>query len=244
MYYRRLPKTDTARIRALCRLLELEQERGYQNLPFSLSNFNKVKLQHTLFASKLQNLTQATERWQHTNVKFQQIKQKLKLYISHFIQVYNFAVIRGEFKQNGKLYFQLPVDESFNLPNLSSEEKIIECSKNLIDGERKRILEGGTPMTNPTIANLNVYYEQFKDMHFEQDIKVKAIKRERETVINERITVDELIKNIWNEIEHNFDNLPSDKKIAECQKCGIIYYCRNSEAENADEEGNLKIPFN
>jgi hypothetical protein len=243
MYYRRLPKTDAARIRAVKRLLELEQERGYQGLPFSLNNFNEVKLQYTLFVNKIKNMKQAIARWQQTNTGFKQIKQKLKLYISHFIQVYNFAIIRGEIKQDGKAYFSLPID-SFCLPNMSSDDKINELSKNLICGERQRTLDGKVPMTNPTIASLNVYYEQFKDMRFEQEVKIKTIKREREIAINQRVIIDKLIKNIWNEIEQNFENLHYDEKIAECQKCGIIYYFRNSEGEKNDNKGDLEIPFN
>jgi len=231
MPYRRLPKTDTARIKTLRTVADLENKYSFHNIPLSYNLLNKAKTQLSLFEHNQAMYVDNCKKWQNNNAKFRAAQQTIKTYISHFIQVYNFAVLRGDLKKDGKNYYNLSPDTD-TLPNLNSEENIMIWAQNLIDGERQRVGQGGAPMTNPTISNLSIFYEKFKDARAELQFLRIAIDRTKENFNVERAKTDQLIKEIWDEIENNFNQLPPEEKIEECRKCGVIYYNRSSENDN------------
>ncbi|MDR2685018.1 MAG: hypothetical protein LBB53_06520 [Prevotellaceae bacterium] len=238
MPYRKLPKTDQARIRTLKTAINLKKEFGFDSVPISYELLNRAKTQLPLFEHYQVLYSQAYENWQKNNPHYREAVNSIRLYISHFIQVFNMAVMRGEFKKEARTYYKLPIDNAA-LPDLTDEDNLFEWGKNLIDGEMQRRQNGGMPMTNPTIAMLNVAYELFKQLRTEQQIRQIAIQRTKENFNLERVKTDALIKEIWDEIESRFSSLPQEKRMENCQKCGIIYYYRNAENGNDIEEDNF-----
>jgi hypothetical protein len=242
MPYRRLPKTDSARVRTLKIVIDMESQYSFHNIPLSYNLLNKAKTQLSLFEHHQNMYLDTYKKWQNNNVGFRTALNNIRLYVSHFIQVYNMAVARGELKKNGKNYYNLPLDTTA-LPDLSNEENVLRWGQYLIEGERQRVVAGGAPMSNPTISSLSVNYEIFKEMRAEQQFLQIAIQHKRTNFNAERNKTDSLIKEIWDEIEDNFSQLPPDEKIAECTKCGVIYYYRNSENGESDGEETMELPF-
>ena len=66
------------------------------------------------------------------------------------------AISRGDLVPETRSYFELDEEEK-KVPSLSSEEEVISWGQRLIDGEKKRRNKGLSPITNPTIAVLNVH---------------------------------------------------------------------------------------
>ena len=231
MPYRRLPKTDIARIKTLKIVADFEKQYSFHDIPLSYNLLNRAKTQLSLFEHNQAMYVDNCKKWQTYNVKFRVAQQTIKTYISHFIQVYNLAVVRGELKKDSRNYYNLSPNTDA-LPPLNSEENILQWGQNLIEGEKRRISQGGAPMTNPTIANVRIFYELFKDARTELQFLRIAIDRTKENLNIERAKTDQLIKEIWDEIENNFSKLPHKEKIEECKKCGIIYYDRSGESEN------------
>jgi hypothetical protein len=221
-------------------MIDLEHIRGYQNLPFSLAKLNKAKSQLVVFEGKLKLLQEINSFWKKGNIRYRSVTKKLRLYISHFIQVYNMAMTRGEFNADGRQFYNLPQSDN-NVPKLLTDKQLMEWGKNLIEGERNRVFKGGPPMVNPTIGNLKVHYDIFMDMYFEQQTKLDHFKRIKTQVIEEQNNVDNLIRQMWNEIEDFYRKLPVNKKIEECKNCGIIYYLRNN--GNKKDKVLYEIPF-
>ncbi|MDR0830135.1 MAG: hypothetical protein LBN95_08505 [Prevotellaceae bacterium] len=232
MPYRRLPKTDQARARTLKSVINLEKEYGFNNVPLSFDLLNKAKTQLSLFEHAQDLYSKACDTWQRNNTLYRETTSNVRLYVSHFIQVFNMAIVRGEFKKESRAFYKLPI-ESNALPELTADENLIEWGENLIEGEMQRLRTGGMSMTNPTIASLRVQYERFKDLRIEQQFRQISIQRTRENFNVERAKSDILIKEIWDAIENHFNYMPQNQRIEECTKCGIIYYYR--EGENNDE---------
>ena len=90
-----------------------------------------------------------------------------RLYISHFIQVLNLAVLRDEIKTwRIKNIYGLP--EANVVPDLLSEAALVEWGKKIIEGEQQRTAQGGIPIYNPTIARVKVHYDIFLDSYERQ----------------------------------------------------------------------------
>ncbi|MFA6864126.1 MAG: hypothetical protein WCS11_09625, partial [Dysgonamonadaceae bacterium] len=144
------------------------------------------------------------------------------------------SIIRNEIKPNNLSLYGL--DESNMLvPDLSTNEMVLEWGQKIIEGEQKRISNGGVPIYNPTIAKVKVMYSIFKDGYHTQQIHQKATNRTQNEVVNFRAEIDTLILELWDQVENANMNLPAQKKIDRNKEYGIVYYYRKGEAlNNAD----------
>jgi hypothetical protein len=230
MPYRRLPNTDNARIKALNNAFEKGTELPPFKLAFSQGLFQQVK-------SLLPNFENAiSEHWIALNLHAEKNKdyhlkmKKAKLYISHFIQVVDMAITRGELNPEIRFQFGLNEEER-KLPNLNTEEELIETGKKLSDGERNRKLKGLAPITNPTIAVVQVHYDKFFDAYNNQ----KGLKRRsgiaQENLAELREKTDAVIQQIWNEVEEKFDDLPEEIRREKSAEYGVVYVFRKNELD-------------
>ena len=111
MPYRRLPNTDLARLRAMKTAYQMGREIHPTALAFTQSTYTKLELFINSFETAVQQYREAYNRQAESSAIYIPIAQKARLYVSHFIQVVNMAVLRGELKPNVRTYYQLPVDE-------------------------------------------------------------------------------------------------------------------------------------
>ena len=231
MPYRRLPNTDNARIKALRTAIQKLRSNGgkdiksvdYITLETLLRNFENVQ---GLYKSSLE--TQSS-----SNRKFQKLVKNTRLYISHFIQVLNLCVIRGEVKPEAKQLYNIEPD-NYAVPDLISNEAIIKWGDLVIKGEQARVSQGGTPIYNPTIARVNVTYSQFKDAFFVQKTHQNTTARHLKNMSCQREGIDSALYKLWNEVEALYMGLPDSERYDKCREYGIVYYLRKNEKINAN----------
>ena len=229
MPYRRLPNTDQARIRALKSAVGKGDVYNVDELAISLNtlsearNFlSKFEIAHNYYAQCYDNQVKESPKHQ-SNVK------TARLYISHFIQVLNLSVLRSEVKPIHKKLYCLPID-NYNVPDLTSEAAMVEWGKRIIEGERKRTSQGGVPIYNPTIAKVKVHYDIFVDSYERQKALQVLTNRSLEGLATMRTRADELILDIWNQVEEKFRNIsPNELRLDKCRDYGVIYYYRTGE---------------
>ncbi len=228
MPYRRLPNTDSSRLKALETALKKGQDIPPFNLAFSQSSYQKVQSFLPLWQKSLiENKTTFNVQIKNNKEYLKKLK-KAKIYISHFIQVINMGIIRGELHENIKNYYKLPVNNK-KIPSLNTENDIIHWGENIIKGERKRKIEGHNPITNPTIAIVKVHYDNFIEAYNFQKTLQKNHTRTLQNIASLRKNADEIILHIWNDVESFFNNLSEEKKRIEAQKYGITYVYRKNE---------------
>lgn len=228
MPYRRLPNTDQARLTALRTAIERASEADFSDQVLSYRTRNDAQRFLTLFESKVEQYHQNFQTKVSANKQYRHIVQNARMYISHFIQVLNLAVIRGDIRKEQKELYHLDPD-SHIVPDLSSEEDLLVWGKNIIEGEQQRVQQGGFPIYNPTISKVQVFYDIFKDKQITQNMHRKIANRAFEDVEELRKQADELILDIWNQVEEHYRNkLPYDK-LCHCKNYGIVYYYRAGE---------------
>jgi hypothetical protein len=231
MPYRRLPNTDTARLRAL----KIASERGKEIPPFKLSfsqsTLNKIQTFLPSFEKAIYECKQAYIKQIEKNKKYITVLKKAKIYISHFIQVVNMAIHRGDLPVSERKYFGLKEDIR-KLPSLNSEADVIKWGEKLILGEIIRTREGRSLITNPTIAVVKVRYENFLDSYKFQKMLQKNHQRAQDKLDDLRIKADEIIINIWNEVEDFYKNEPEDLRREKAKNYGLVYVYRKNELSN------------
>ena len=164
MPYRRLPNTDKSRMKAL----KSAHEKGKELPPFKLAYSQETLQRLASFLPKYEKaITEYhnTHKIQTKNHKdYSKKLKKARLYISHFIQVVNMSIMRGEMPAGTRKYYNLPED-SKKLPSLNTEKELIDWGKKIIDGEAQRKIKGLPPVNNPTIAVVKVNYDNFVEAY-------------------------------------------------------------------------------
>lgn len=223
MLHIQLPTTDEERLRVLEQLAYQKQlcEDDFEGLPVSLDLLGRAEPMQQKFGNKLDLHRQATDMRQENMSKYEAVAEELRLYIAHFIQVYLLAVERDEMKQNTLVLYKL---EGKAVPDLSSDEAIIEAGKNLIEGERDRVFNGGLPMSNPSIAPISMKHEMFKELVFNKKVKNNYRDLTLSQLEEVRAEVDEFIKKVADELEERASELTDEEKTARYADCGFDSY--------------------
>jgi hypothetical protein len=230
MPYRRLPNTDQARLRALRIAIQQAEKQNYGELVISYKTIHDAKTYLNIFEKQLAQYQQTLESQVSANKRYQQIVHNARLYISHFIQVLNLSVIRGDIKKDHKLFYQLDPNVH-NVPDLSTEALLLHWGKCIIDGENERIRNGGLPIYNPAIAKVKVHYEVFKEYKSTQKIYQNTTNRNWEELVSLREKGDEIILEIWNQVEAKYKDEKPFARLNKCKELGLVYYYRKGEKE-------------
>ena len=197
-------------------------------LAFSQGTFQKVQSFLPLFERSVQDHKRTFNQQILKNKDYQQVQRKARMYISHFIQVMNMAIARGELPPITRTYYGFN-EEDAKIPPLISEQDVLKCGENILQGEAKRTMRGLTPITNPTGAVVKVWYENFKEACANQ----KAIQKSNTKSVGEltdmRRQADNIIVQVWNEVENKFNDLPEEMKREKASEHGISYVFRKNE---------------
>ena len=229
MPYRRLPNTDQARIRALKAVVVKGDIYNVYDLAVSLKTLTDARNFLMKFEAAQAYYTECFERQSKAGRKHQSNVKIARLYISHFIQVLNLAVIRSEVRTAHKEYYGLDM-KNHNVPDLSTEAALAEWGRKIVDGENRRISQGGIPIYNPTIAKVRVHYDIFMDSYEKQKNFQILTARSLEALSSMRPEADGLILDIWNQVEEKFGEVvPHEKRLDLCRDYGIVYYYRSGE---------------
>lgn len=227
MPYRRLPKTDQARIRALKAAVESSTQNGIYTNVLSHNTYHRSKELLERFSREVAVYRRCVSEQasKKGNKEYDAALKKARMYVSHFIQVLSMSIMRGEIARNKRPYYGLPEDED-TTPNLFSESSVLEWGVKVIDGERRRQSEGGVPIYNPTMGRVSVVFEIFKGMYDRQHSLQQRTNDALRNISDMRFEVDEIIFEVWGEIEKTFSVLQGNDRLKKCAEYGVIYYDR------------------
>ena len=153
------------------------------------------------------------------------------MYVVHFLQVLSMSVMRGEIARAKRAYYGLSVEDD-SLPTITLETSVLEWSKKIVEGERKRQGEGGVPIYNPTMGRVSVACDLFREMYEKQQRLQQSTAESLQRVAAMRAECDEIILDVWQEIETTFAALEGGERLKKCAQYGIIYYTRPDRKKN------------
>ena len=230
MPYRRLPNTDLARIRAFNAAIQKGNELHPSKLAFSQSLYNRIRAFLPTFEMTVSTQKDKTKQYIDKNKHFQELTKKARLYLSHFTQVVNMAILRGELKNTIREFYEMSPDDS-KVPQINTEQNLIIWGRKIIRGEEKRLATGATPITNPTIALVKVHFDSFVvEYQRQQNIKI-SLSQHKTKLDKLRNQADEIILDLWNQIENSFKNLNTEQMRTECTNYGVKYVYRKNEKQ-------------
>lgn len=228
MPYRRLPNTDSARIKALRTAIEKADETDFQQLAFSPGTLARAKNALLQFERLCAAYQQTYGTQVKANKSFQAKAKNTRMYISHFMQVLYMCVMRAEIKEEHLRLYGLE-NANMVVPDLTSAEQLLEWGQKIIDGEAARLSKGGVPVYNPSSAKVNVMYTLFKEAHQTQKLHRRATSRMLDQVSKYRDEVDAIIFDIWEDVEKRHMAQPFEQRLRSNREYGVVYYYRKGE---------------
>lgn len=136
MPYRRLPNTDVARLRAIEAGLELGKRTALKKLAFSQQTLEKLQIFYPHFLGAIRQLNISKQNQFDRSKEYSEIFRKAKLYLSHFLQVVNFAIARGEMKPEVIEFYGLKMNSKAT-PPLNLEAHILAAGENALLKENR-----------------------------------------------------------------------------------------------------------
>jgi hypothetical protein len=233
MPYRRLPNTDLARIRAMKAALKKGTLLHPFDLAYSQALLHNLKAFLPAFEKAAEDQRRAANIQATKNKDYLNAFKKAQMYISHFIQVLNFTIARGELAPKIRKYYGFDTNEK-KVPALNTDDELIEFGANLIQGEHTRTMEGGSPILNPKISLVTMHFEKFKDAYLYQKRLKESSARANLNVASLRMKADQLILDIWNEVEKYFETYEPNEKRKLSESYGLVYVYRKSEKKSAE----------
>lgn len=234
MPYRRLPNTDQARLKALKMAVQQAGKAAFNQQVISFKTINEAKNFLLQFEGRLTQYHQTVENRVNAAKLYRQMQANARMYISHFIQVLNLAVIRGDIKKEQKEFYKLDIN-AHTVPDLSTDAALLEWGQNIIQGENERTRRGGFPIYNPTIAKVQVHYDLFKEYQGTQKLHQSTALRNWEELNALREKADEIILDIWNQVEEHYALCKPYERLCNCEAYGLIYYYRKGEQELTEQ---------
>ncbi len=239
MPYRRLPKTDAARLRALKTVLDSNELYTVRNRFVDWQTINRAQpaYDRLLTAAEQYRLTYSAQL--RGVGKIDKLQRNATMYVSHFLQVLMMAVERGEIKRPLLKLYGLDEDAT-TLPNMKSASALIRWGRQAVEGEKARVKQGGRPIYNPTVGMVGTHVDIFNDCYQQQKRLKDNTSRALESLKRIRPEVDEVILELWNQIEAHFKDEPAETRFDMCRKFGVVYYYRKNEVKVVEEEGDFK----
>ncbi|MDR0412641.1 MAG: hypothetical protein LBH61_02390 [Dysgonamonadaceae bacterium] len=221
---KRFPCTHEERLLILRAVIKQEDTVDREEAILTAAERYELLALMSSFENTLTCLRQATDDEHRAGRLYMDLFQTAQLYISHFIQVLNFAVIRNEIKTEVLPAYGLESGDRFAVPDLSTGEAILEWGERLIKAETERIAKGGAPIYSPAISKVIVHYDLFKDAIQSRSIYRKNIKRNREIVDDLATKIDRILWNTWTKVEFQYWKLPEEERLEKFNAYEIKFY--------------------
>jgi len=228
MPYRRLPNTDAARIRTMKAALQKGQELPPHKLAFSAKLLIELNRLLPLFENTIKHYRYSVNTLNSKSKDYSETVRKARMYLTHFVRVMNMAVTRGDLPVEIRTFYGININDP-TVPSLISENDLLNWGKKIIEGEELRIRNGGSPITNPTIAVVKVWYDSFLQALDYNNTQAKRISDYIEKNNSLRREVDNLIFEIWNNVERTHAECSEDTRKTLNEEYGLVYFYRKYE---------------
>ena len=232
MPYRRLPNTDQARLRAIRTAIEAAESASTGDSLLSQKQLLEAKMFSPIFEQTIKQYSDARTQQAILGRQADVAAKQARIYLSHFIQVFNMCIARGEIKTETSKMLGLQL-QGETVPALDTLPQLIEWGNTIISGEEKRMAMGsGNRIYNPSIAVVKVKMQQFTEQYHKHQDLMQTIQKLHTKVEEIRPKADALILELWNTIERNLGSIDTEAKREVAIRYGLVYAYRPSERLN------------
>ncbi|MES2661633.1 MAG: hypothetical protein V4689_23645 [Verrucomicrobiota bacterium] len=231
MPFRQLPATDATRAQALTAALEKSAATTGSSRLISAATATALQAFHPNWERETTERADALGHQTSNTATLEAIGASLRMHASHFIQVYQFGVARGIHTPSGRALYELSVNEE-TVPNLDAEPDLLQWADRIVKGDPRRVIQFGEPaMANPTAAEVAAVLATYKSQLTLQSAAKDALEGEQTDVNALRPAADQLIRDIWDEVEFALRQHDAPTLRRRAREWGVFYALRPGEPE-------------
>jgi len=167
---------------------------------------------------------------------------KLRMIVSHFVQVYQLGIARGDFAAAGRAVYELSVNEE-TVPNLDTEAALLLWADRIVKGDPRRATQfSEAPMAMPTAAAVGTALQDYNTKLAAQTDAKDQLEAEQADVIALRAEADQVIRDVWDEVEFALRQLEAPTLRRRAREWGVVYAQRPGEPEEGSGDTPAPAP--
>jgi hypothetical protein len=242
MPFRKLPVTDDELLRTMINLIRA-YDRNVTNQPdplkqvraFTAETYDRLKELQPSFEKEYTERSGALASQSGSTMLKNQAQRKLKKCVDHFFMVLNLAIDREVYNPAIRAMYGIDVNRK-NIPIVYSHSDLSYWAENIISGETRRITNGGLPMTNPSLADVQVAFDDFESRHRELMKLKNNYDLQQEDVEHMRRQVKETVRDAWDQVEFYFRKDKPSSLRRKARNWGVEYGTRKGEKPEESTE--------
>ena len=145
-----------------------------------------------------------------------------RMFVSHFIQVFNLGVKRGKYPAGHRSYYDIDVS-SEAVPNLDTESAVLHYANKIVTGDPLRISAGGAPMANPEMVEVQTSLNALTALKSQHNALSLANDAAEEAVEALNAEADKVIKKVWDEVETFYNEEAPASMRENARRWGVVY---------------------
>ena len=219
---RQLPETHDDRLKALKLAQNKRDSIPAANNPLTAATNTRLTNMALDFDTKMNAISVATGAYTFGTPGKAEAANTLRIFINHFIQVFNLGVARGKYPAAHRTYYNLEVDSSA-LPELTKESDLLMWANRIITGDANRLAVGGLPMVNPDAAEVAAALTVFGPLFTAQSNLKDALDNAQEQLEAILVEADKVIRKVWDELETYYNEETDESRRENCREWGMVY---------------------
>lgn len=231
---RRLPRTNQARQSALRSCKERNDFTPPADSPLSATTTSNLNTGYPIYLNRLNTASNAKSNQTQQSALVVQLRDSARLWVSHGFQALINACLRGSFPNGVKNQYGLALDARA-IPDMGTEQAILDAALAYETGESARTLAGGAPITFPSQMDITGAVNAFRNANLQQSVLKTAYDTAQEAVNELNPDADKVILRMWNEIETAFDTGDKPSMRRKAREWGVVYIPTSGETPTADD---------
>ncbi len=215
------PKSNFDRQKALMMAFTQNANAGLNN-PLTQRTKDRLLAIYPEYNSKMLTMRAKKAESAGLMAEKEKMREKVALFCSHFIQVFNMCVKRGEYLAAHRTAYQLDI-ENEKLPPLQLERQVTRVAENIIKGEQIRIAQGGAPMSRPSADEIEDLFIVYKNLISTGSNAKDALDNAQEDIQRLNKEANGVIKKVWREAEVFYSEQKRASMREHARRWGVHY---------------------
>ncbi len=192
------------------------------NNPLTQRTKDRLQAVKPLHDSKMQEMANKKAICAGLMAQKETMRKKTAMFCSHFYQVLNLCIKRGEYSPAVRSFYNLPVD-SDALPPLKTQWNVASAAEQLLTGEQQRVAQGGVPMSRPSAAEVEAVFTVYRNLISTGSNAKDALDLAQEAVQKLNKEVNGVIKKVWAEVETFYNEQQRESMREHARRWGVVY---------------------
>lgn len=232
---RKKPDSYLALTKLINNIIQRAQGIPVANLPFAPASWTAFFTGATAWLANVGESQVADSVEQQATALARPAGNVLRMFCSHFLQILNFAIDRGEIPATVRPLYGIAT-ESKALPPMDADEDVILVAGNIVAGEAARVAAGGTAFVDVSAAMVAAKLAIFNPLQQDQAEKMESFTKEQKDLFLAFPDTVKKTMRLFDELVFNNPDMTEAEIRSLCKGWGLPYTTNPGEVYEEEVE--------